>query len=64
MSQMKRQDKIPEKQPNEVEMGNLPEKRIQNNDSGDDPGSWENNGEDARNVYQRPGKTKEQTEIH
>ena len=61
---MKRQDKIPEKQPNEVEMGNLPEKRIQNNDSGDDPGSWENNGEDARNVYQRPGKTKEQTEIH
>ena len=61
---MKRQDKIPEKQPNEVEMGNLPEKRIQNNDSGDDPGSWENNGEDARNVYKRPGKTKEQTEIH
>ena len=26
MSQMKRQDKIPEKQPNEVEIGNFPEK--------------------------------------
>ena len=32
--------------------------RIQNNDSEDVPGSQENNGEDARNVYQ---KTKEQT---
>ena len=51
MSQMKRQDKIPEKQPNEVEIGNLPEKRIQNNDSEDDPQSQENNGEDVRNVY-------------
>ena len=28
MSQMKRQDKIPKKQPNEVEMGNLPEKEF------------------------------------
>ena len=28
----------------------------------DDLGSWENNGEDARNVYQRPRKTKEQTD--
>ena len=36
-------------------------KRIQNNDSEDDPGSWENSGEDARNVYQRPRRTKEQT---
>ena len=36
-------------------------KRIQNNDSEDDPGSQENNGEDARNVYQRPARTKEQT---
>ena len=26
-------------------------KRIQNNDSEEDPGSQENNGEDARNVY-------------
>ena len=36
-------------------------KRIQNNDSEDDPGSQENNGEDVRNVYQRPSRTKEQT---
>ena len=28
MSQMKGQDKTPEKQPNELEIGNLPEKRI------------------------------------
>ena len=34
-------------------------KRIQNNDSEDDPGSQENNGEDARNIYQRPGSPKE-----
>ena len=62
MSQMKRQDKIPEKQSNKVDIGNLPEKdfRIMNNK--DDLGSWENNGEDARNVYQRPRKTKEQTD--
>ena len=31
-----------------------------NNDS-DDSGSQENNGEDARNVYQKPIRTKEQT---
>ena len=40
----------------------LSRKRIQNNDSEDDPGFWENNGgkdlEDARN--QRPTRTKEQ----
>ena len=40
------------------------QKRIQNNDSEDDSGSWKNNGEDARNVYQRPRKTKEQTEMN
>ena len=38
---MKEQDKTPEKQLNEVEIGNLPEKRTQNNDGEDDPGSWE-----------------------
>ena len=52
--QMKEQDKTPEKQLNEVEKGNLPEKRIQNNDSEDDPGPRKKNGgkdrEDARNV--------------
>ena len=56
MSQMKGQDKTPEKQLNEVETGDLPE----NNDSEDDPGSLENNGEDARIVFQRPRRTKEQ----
>ena len=39
-------------------------KRIQNNDSEDDPGAWKHNGEDARNVYQRPGRTKEQRETN
>ena len=63
--QMKEQDKTPEKQLNEVEKGNLPEKRIQNNDSEDDPGPRKKNGgkdrEDARNVQQRTRKIKEQT---
>ena len=36
---MKEQNKTPEKQLNEVEIGR---KRIQNNDSEDDPGSWIN----------------------
>ena len=35
-------------------------KRIRNNDNEDDPGSRKNNEEDARNVYQRPRKTKKQ----
>ena len=51
MSQMKWQNETPEKQPNEVDTGKFPEKRVQNNDSEDDPGSWANNGEDARSVY-------------
>ena len=54
MYQMKEQDKTPEKQLNEVQRGNLPEERIQNNDSEDDPGPRKKNGgkhrEDARNV--------------
>ena len=33
-----------EKQLNEVQRGNVPEKRIQNNDREDDLGSCENNG--------------------
>ena len=45
MSQMKDQDKTPGKQLNEVQIGNLSEKkkkkkRIKNNDSENDPGSW------------------------
>ena len=48
MSQMKGQDKTPEKQLTEVETGNFPEKRIQNNDSEDDPRFQKNNGEDTK----------------
>ena len=46
MYQMKEQDKTPEKQLNEVEIGNLPEKwkKIQNHDSEDDPGPRKKNG--------------------
>ena len=51
--QMKEQDKTPEKQLNEMERQPY-RKRIQNNDSEDDPGPWKKNGgkdrEDARNV--------------
>ena len=51
---MKEQDKTPEKQLHEVEIGNLPEKRIQNSDSEDDQGPRKKNGgkdqEDASNV--------------
>ena len=35
--------------------------RIQNNDSEDDSGARKKNAKDARNVYQRPGRTKEET---
>ena len=51
MSQMKGKNKIPEKQLNVVEIGNLPEKefRIMIVKMIQDLG--ENNGEDERNVY-------------
>ena len=43
-------------------------KKIQKNDSEDDPGSQEMNGgkgwEDAKTVYRRPRRTKEQTEMN
>jgi len=32
--------------------------------SADDPGSWKKKGQDKRNVYQRPRKTKEQTKMN
>ena len=54
MYKMKEQDKTPEKQLNEVEIGKPSRKRIQNNDSEDDPGPHKKNGgkdrENARNV--------------
>ena len=43
MSQMKGQDKTSEKSLNVVEIGNLPGKRIQNNDSEHNSGSWKKN---------------------
>ena len=43
---MKGQDKIPEKQLTEVEIGNLPKKEFRRI-SEDDSGSQESNGEDA-----------------
>ena len=53
---MKGHHKTLENRLNEVEKEPA-RKRIQNNDCEDDPGSWENNGEDARNVYQTPMRT-------
>ena len=62
MSQMKGCDKTSEKKLNGDRQPSR--KRIQNNDSEDDSGSQEKNGgkyqEDARNVYQRPTRAKEQ----
>ena len=43
MSQMKGEGKIPEKQLNEMETGNLPGEK-KKNDSEDKPGSQEKNG--------------------
>ena len=58
MSQMKGQDKSPRK-PTKLSWDRQTfRKRIQNNDREDDPRSQENNGKDARNIYQRPTKTK------
>ena len=60
MFQMKEQDKYPEKQLNEVEIGNLPEKAVRIMIT-----KMIQDGEDIRNiyrnVYQRSSKTKEQT---
>ena len=59
MFQMKGQDKI---QTTTTKNGQIngdrqpSRKRIQNNDSEDDPGSQKQNGEIARNVYQRHKK--------
>ena len=61
MSQMKEQDKNPRKTTVLSRDRQLSGKRGQNNDSEDDPGSQKKNGEDARNIYQRPRRTKEQT---
>ena len=66
MFQMKGQDKTPEKQLNEMKVGNLPEKEFRimivkmNQDREYNGGKdWE----DEINIYQRPTKTKEETEM-
>ena len=41
----------------------LKKKRIQNNDSEDDP-PFQKNKEDARNIYQSSRRTKEETEMN
>ena len=40
---MKEQDKTPEEQLSKMEIGNLPEKRVQSNDHKDDQRTWEKN---------------------
>ena len=54
MSQMKEQHKTSKEQLTEVEIGKLPKKIIQINNSKDDPRAQKNNGgidlEDSRNV--------------
>ena len=47
---MKEQGKNPPDQTNGEEIGSLREKRIQSNDSKDDPKSWKQNGENTRNI--------------
>ena len=44
IQQVKEYDKCPSNQTKEEEIGSLPEKRIQNNDSRDDPKSLKQNG--------------------
>ena len=58
LSQMKQQYKIIEKATKWSRDRQPSRKRIQNNDSEDDSGSLENNGEDVADVYQRPRRNK------
>ena len=43
-----------------MEIGKLPEKEFRRNDSEDNPGYQEQNGEVARKTYRRPRRTKKQ----
>ena len=60
---MKEQEKTPKNNYTKGRWANS-RKRIQNNDIEDDSRSQKNNGEDARSVYQRPRRIKEQTEMN
>ena len=68
MSQMKEQGKTSEKKTKWSGDRKPSRKRIQNNESEGDPGSRKKNGgkdgEGARNVWKRPRRTKEQTEMN
>ena len=65
ISQVKGQDKNPRKTTKWSDDRQPSRRRVQNNYSEDDPGSWKQNWEDARNVYQRPRKLKnKQTEMN
>ena len=55
---------MPEKQLNEVEIEKIPEKRFQNDDIENDPGSLKKNGEDARNVTKDIEELQKQTEMN
>ena len=48
----------------EVQITTLQKKNSKIMNSADDPGSWKKKGQDERNVYQRPRKTKEQTNMN
>ena len=61
---MKGQDKTPERQLNEVVIGNLPEKEFRIMIVKMIQELRKNNGQRAKNVYQRPTRTKEQTEMN
>ena len=57
--QMKEKFRNTQVQINEKDIGKLSEKRIQNNDSKDDPKPRKQNGENVRINYQRPRRNKE-----
>ena len=60
MFQMKGLDKTLEKQLSEVETATF-QKRNKSSVSEDNPKSWEDNEEDARNVYQGPRRNKKES---
>ena len=61
---MKGQDKTQERQLNEVVIGNLPEKEFRIMIVKMIQELRKNNGQHAKNVYQRPTRTQEQTEMN
>ena len=64
ISKMKESQKNPRKTTKGNGDKQTSRKRIQNNENEGHPGFQKKNGEDARNVYQRPRRTKEQTKMN